>query len=444
MPDPTLITTEIAVLGAGMTGLSAAVFAQQRGLRTLVVGGPSEIAYASGPWDLLGVHPMETRHLVDDPWAGIDALTRDLPRHPYARVERDALRDAFDTVMREFREAGYPYARNHDANCDVITSVGTVKRTYCVPHTMWNGVAAWRDRVPCLVVGFEGMKDFCGRQVALTLRESWPALSAASVVFPGTETMTEVPPEYLARCLDLPATRARLADSLRDHMEGRAAVGFPAVIGLHRTVEAVADLEARLGVPVFEIPSPPVSVPGLRIRHAFGSILERLRIPCLREGRVVHASARAAKGCCLRVSGRDRDYEIRARTVLLATGRFVGGGLQAGRSKVREPLFDLPVTQPKDREDWHRATLLDPRGHPINQAGVEVDDRFRPLDREGHAAVPGLFAAGSVLAHQDWMRMKCGTGLAFGTAYAAVRAAAGSTPSTYQRDELEHVPQASG
>jgi len=43
------------------------------------------------------------------------------------------------------------------------------------------------------------------------------------------------------------------------------------------------------------------------------------------------------------------------------------------------------------------------------------------LDRHGQTAFENLFAAGSILAHQDWMRMKCGSGLAIATAYAAVR-----------------------
>jgi glycerol-3-phosphate dehydrogenase subunit B len=33
-----------------------------------------------------------------------------------------------------------------------------------------------------------------------------------------------------------------------------------------------------------------------------------------------------------------------------------------------------------------------------------------------------LFAIGSILAHQDWIRMKCGSGLAIATAYGAVKA----------------------
>jgi glycerol-3-phosphate dehydrogenase subunit B len=59
----------------------------------------------------------------------------------------------------------------------------------------------------------------------------------------------------------------------------------------------------------------------------------------------------------------------------------------------------------------------------VNRAGLEVDDRFRPLDKDG-SPVPGVFAAGSVLAHQDWMREKCGSGLALATAYRCAQEAA--------------------
>ncbi|MEJ2730435.1 MAG: hypothetical protein P8185_18365 [Deltaproteobacteria bacterium] len=38
----------------------------------------------------------------------------------------------------------------------------------------------------------------------------------------------------------------------------------------------------------------------------------------------------------------------------------------------------------------------------------------------GRPAFETLFAVGSILAHQDWMRMKCGAGLAIASAYAAV------------------------
>ena len=111
-----------------------------------------------------------------------------------------------------------------------------------------------------------------------------------------------------------------------------------------------------------------------------------------------------------------------SENVILATGRFIGGGLSADRKRIRESIFDLPVFQPDKRDLWHREDFLDPRGHAINRAGLEVDAHFRPIDKSGRPAFDRLFAAGSLLAHQDWKRTKCGVGLAVATAFGAVRA----------------------
>jgi glycerol-3-phosphate dehydrogenase subunit B len=108
--------------------------------------------------------------------------------------------------------------------------------------------------------------------------------------------------------------------------------------------------------------------------------------------------------------------------VILASGRFLGRGLRAERTRIIETVFGLPVYQASDRASWHREELLDPKGHPIHRAGVEIDDCFRPLADHGGPAYDRLFAAGSILAHQDWIREKCGSGLAVASARAAVTA----------------------
>jgi glycerol-3-phosphate dehydrogenase subunit B len=87
---------------------------------------------------------------------------------------------------------------------------------------------------------------------------------------------------------------------------------------------------------------------------------------------------------------------------------------------VRESLLGLPVQQPASRAAWHQRDFLDPSGHAINRAGLRVDDAWRPLDADGTPAWPRLHAVGSILAHQDWMRSKCGSGLAIATAWAAI------------------------
>jgi glycerol-3-phosphate dehydrogenase subunit B len=95
--------------------------------------------------------------------------------------------------------------------------------------------------------------------------------------------------------------------------------------------------------------------------------------------------------------------------------------LYADRLRIKETIFDLPVHQPDNRAAWHRRDLLDPRGHPVNSAGLEIDDTFRPLNSSHQPAYRTLFAAGSILAHNDWKRLKCGAGLAIASAFGAVK-----------------------
>ncbi len=115
---------------------------------------------------------------------------------------------------------------------------------------------------------------------------------------------------------------------------------------------------------------------------------------------------------------------IESRAVILATGRFISGGLEARMNDIIEPLVGIPVTQPESREQWYRQKYLDKNGHDIHRAGIEVDDRYRPLGPDGKPMSENLFAAGIIIAHQDWIRERCGAGIAISTAYKAVESAA--------------------
>jgi glycerol-3-phosphate dehydrogenase subunit B len=68
MTDADPITGDLCVVGSGMAGMSAALFAASRGLATVLVGRTGEIIFATGLLDLMGVHPLETGRLWNDPW----------------------------------------------------------------------------------------------------------------------------------------------------------------------------------------------------------------------------------------------------------------------------------------------------------------------------------------------------------------------------------------
>jgi len=417
------IECQLAIIGRGMAGMASALFAANRGLSTVQIGITGGTIFASGFLDLMGVHPVEEKKPWRDPWAGIDALIRDIPNHPYARVKKKGIRTALEEVLSFLKEVDLPYYSRKERNLEMITPLGTVKRTYCVPQTMLNGVRALEEKRPCLLVGFQGLNDFSARQIVATLQDKWPDLRATHISFPDPDNGSELfPGEIMAQALELSKNRKKLIQAVCPHVKDAQAVGMPAIFGMYRTQEIAAELEEKIGVPVFEIPTMPVSVPGLRLNDAFARHLSLKGVRHFSQSRVLEVGRESNGSFVLGIGNKTTKYTIRTKGIILASGRFWGRGLYADRQGIREAIFDLPVQQPRDRNGWHREDFLDSRGHPANKAGLEIDDLFRPLDRSGGPAFETLFAAGSILAHQDWMRMKCGSGLAIATAYAAVNA----------------------
>jgi glycerol-3-phosphate dehydrogenase subunit B len=412
---------DVCIIGTGLTGLAAALFAANRGLSCLQVGHTGEINFATGFLDLLGVHPVSEKKVWDNPWAGIDALVQDVPNHPYARLAKEDICDAFDELLLFLEASGLPYNRRQNHNLSVLTSMGTVKTTYCVPHTMWKGVEALAEKPACLLIDIRGLKGFSARQIAAGLHDDWPDLQTAKISFPGSEHLNDVYTEHIANSLIMAKNRERFARTLQPHIKNMQIVGMPAILGLYRTPEVVSDLEKLIGLPVFEIPTIPPSVPGLRLKEAFERGLRTKGVNYLSQNRVLEFQYDSESGFKLGVGKTDTENTVQSKGIILASGRFIGGGLHADRIHIRETIFDLPVYQPVNRTEWHRREFLDPSGHPVNSAGLEIDDAFRPLNGSQQPAFETLFAAGSILAHNDWKRLKCGAGVAIASAYGAVR-----------------------
>ena len=404
-----------------MAGMAAALFAAERGLSCIQVGNGGGILFASGLLDLLAVHPVAERRLWRSPYAALAALAREQPEHPLARVDAASIRAAFETFVTALGAAGLRYAPLGDRNREVLTAIGTVKTTFGVPRAMVAGAYALEARPPCLLVDFRGLREFSAAQIVATLGRSWPGLRHQRIELPGFEAAPELYAAHLARALETGETRARVIALVKPMLGAARVIGFPAVLGLARASEVHAAFEAGLGAPVFEIPTMPTSVPGLRLLGALEEAVSALGVRRRHQARARALAFDAdADTAVLDLDGVAGGERVCARAVVLATGRFTGRGLTADRGGVRESLLGIPVRQPGSRAAWHQRDFLDPSGHAINRAGLEIDQAWRPLDASGKPVWSRLFAVGSILAHQDWMRSKCGSGLAIATAWAAM------------------------
>ena len=418
------ITTKLLVIGAGTAGMAAAIFAAKKGIDCAIAGLSGEIIYASSLLDILAVHPVSEGKLWDNPWHAIEALRKEQPTHPYSRMTTHMIKTAFREFITTLSEAGLHYFFRENANADVITPAGTVKRTYGVPEGIWPAVRAMEEKKPCLLIDFNGLKGYSARQIKEVIGDRWPKMRSERIDFPGR--MGDLYPEHMAYELLMPKTMKQLAENVKPHVKDAEIVGFPAILGMKNIRKIMNDLKDNLGVPVFEIPTLPPNVTGLRLKNALEQRVADLGVKHYFQYKVTRIEKEKNGNFKAVVSsqnpGRMEDVTVFAESVILATGRFIGQGLAAERKKIKETLFGLPVKQPMERMDWHRQHFLDPRGHGVNLAGLEVDHVFRPLNENGEPAHDNLFAAGSILADSDWMRMKCGSGLSIASAYAAVDA----------------------
>ncbi|MFZ5572582.1 MAG: glycerol-3-phosphate dehydrogenase subunit GlpB [Thermodesulfobacteriota bacterium] len=413
---------DLLVIGAGLAGSAAALYAANRGVRTIVAGMTGNLQFSSGLLDLLGPYPSASASEHSrSPWEDMARLTLDAPVHPYARVAPADIRRAFAEFLAFLADAGLPYSCDPENNARLLTSLGTLKTTYALPVSMRHNAAVLDQKQPCLLVDFEGLKGYSARQIRETLGNTWPGLRSVRVSVNAGDR--EWFPQHLARELEKPVVREKLAGAIRRHLVGETAIGLPAVLGLSAANLVCQDLAEQVGAPVFEIPMLPPSLPGLRMQEALEKHLPGHKgIRTLFQQEILRVD-RAEDHTFVCQAGVDEPMiTIKTEGIILATGRFFGKGLRATRKGIRETLFDLPVKQPESRGQWHQEDLLQGNGHSINLAGLATDELFRPLGHDGRPVFRNLFAAGTILAGHDWMRLKCGGGLALSSAYGAVKA----------------------
>jgi len=300
--------------------MAAAVYAGNRGLKTVQVGNAGALLFSSGLLDLMAIHPIAEGRAWDDPWAAAAQVARDMPGHPYAKAGPAEIRAGFTELAAALEEAGLGYGPIGESNYEVVTGVGTIKKTFGVPQTMLAGVNALADRLPCLIVDFPGLREFSAHAIAETLEGRWPGIRTVRVDFPNEGGAGELYAAHLAKHLELAAHRAALAALIRPHVKDAEVVGLPAVLGIRRTGLVTEELTRELGVPVFEIPTMPTSVPGLRLKEALERAVARRGVTRVVHERVVTVVPES-QGFVLHLDQRDVPLmPITARAVILATG----------------------------------------------------------------------------------------------------------------------------
>jgi glycerol-3-phosphate dehydrogenase subunit B len=227
----------------------------------------------------------------------------------------------------------------------------------------------------------------------------------------------------LARLMDEKPFRESLAEAIRRQMAGEKRIGLPAVLGLREPADVLQTIEGVTSAKVFEIPMLPPSIPGTRIFHRFRKALIAKGATFLLGNQVTSAELKNGRCEGITVHNPPLSTLYIADRYLLATGRFLGGGLVSDMEHIAEPLFRFPVFQPESRGKWFRERFFQPKAHPIHEAGIITDAALRPVDAEGKVILENVFAAGSILAHHQSIEEHSREGIDIATGYLAARRA---------------------
>ena len=409
---------DLLIIGAGLSGLMAAYAAAKQGLRVRVVSkGLGALHWSAGTIDVLGCVPRETG-LVRRP---MDRLA-DLPGdHPYRILGKDALAAALNEFASLADDMGLPYAAAaaEGENLLLPSPAGAARSVFLAPAGQVAGDLGRSD--PMLIVGFRGLRDFYPALIADNLRKQGHAARAAFLPLSLITERRDFTTVHLAQALDEPARRRDLARAIKKLVEPGERVGLPAILGLDDHPAALADLQDILETDVFEIPTLPPGVPGIRLYRRLRERVESLGAAIEVGMEVIGFRAENGRILWVETETAARPLKHRAKRFLLATGGILGGGIDSDHTgRVWETIFDLPLTLPQQRSQWFRPLFLDPEGHPIFRGGVPVDEHFRPIRATREPVYENLRAAGGVLAGFDPFAERSKEGVDVATGLAAI------------------------
>ena len=407
--------SRVVVIGAGLAGLTAASRLAAGGVDvTLVSKGVGGLQLGQGTIDVLGYTPDR----VTNPVLTLAAIASSRPEHPYSVIGAAGVHTGIEYLKGLL--GAELLVGDAETNYQLPTAVGAIRPTCLVSPSLVAGHLKPGAKV--VIVGLRRLKDFQPKLVAQNLaRTTLPdggqvTVRHLTIDVPARDEVDTSGLTY-ARAFDDPAFRVGFADVLRPLLEEGETVGLPAILGL-RDLTAWSDVADKVGHPVFEIPLPPPSVPGMRLNNALTSKARAAGVRTVPGSRTVgfRAVDGVIKGVTIETAGAPREFT--ADAFLLAAGGFESGALAMdSHGVVTETLFGLPLAGldavPLVHGDYWGAE------QPLFKVGVRVAGDMRVLDGAGALVHPNLYAAGGILGGSSRWAEKSGDGIALGSAVLA-------------------------
>lgn len=402
------ISCSILVMGGGIAGACGAIFSEEENV-FLVKENFGASIFSSGCFDIL---PKEIDNFY----------------HPYAIISDN--RDKFPEIIKKFQEelGESNLSIRGDIEREIIlpTTLGTYKTTnFCIKSLYPGNILNMQD-AHLLLVGINGLNlfypEFCARSLKYFFPERIKSADYIFMNFPESEK-DNLNIFEIASLLEEEKVFDKFIFFIKEKIKNKSFnyIGFPQILGVEKNQEIINKLKNCFQVPIFEIvPSVP-SLSGLRIESAISRVLNRKNIKVI-EGKITSAEKEEDIIKSVLVKTVDKEINIRAKKFILATGKFLGGGIKQ-KDGFAETVFNLPLFSRDKMVNKLRTQELLSKNilsqQDIFSVGVRVNNYLQPLDKRDNVVYKNLYAVGSILGGFNLIDGKCSSGVSIITGYLA-------------------------
>ena len=250
------------------------------------------------------------------------------PDHPYALLGADAVVEAlewFEGCVAAGPLPGYAYTGGPERNVLLPTAVGALRPSALVPETAAGGDVEQLKRV--CIVGTPALRDLHPSLCAANLRQAGIEARARAARAEARARRHERARDRAASSTIPPGGRSSVP-SWRSRCGPRSTSALPAMLGLRDPHGVWSDVEHRLGRRVFEIPTLPPSVPGMRLFEILRSALRAAGGRLVLGAEVVGAARDGERITTVYARAAGRDVGYRADWIVLAAGGFTSGAIE--------------------------------------------------------------------------------------------------------------------
>lgn len=416
---------DVLVAGGGIAGCAAAKAAAGEGKSVAVIfpnGGASEIS--SGAIDILGVVPGAEPKIVKNYEDGIAQVAAAYPEHPY-QYSKGETAAGVESVVEMASKGGYQLQGFEGKNVWLPNMMGTFSVAAFVPSTAVDSVCCSGSGT-VLVVGLEGNVNFNAEAAAQSYNKYQKKLGFKETYYSvvirlnGMEGRHKLSDSEIADYLDTPEGVQDLSDRLSafcaNNRQKFDKILFPPVLGFVNYNAAVEKLKADLGCGIGEVMTFGNAVVGYRMTRAIYRGLEESGVTLLRGGKVDAISVsdkKVSADCTLGLTDQlhpGTKVTLEASALVLATGGFLGGGIEARRRDMWLNLLEENLGE-VSAEALNRNPVYG-AGQDALRLGASVN---ADLSVKGDKYEGCVFACGDFLAGHNSASERSGSGVAAST-----------------------------